>query len=44
MDQLRERQQELEAARLHLEEERTVLEHEIMQHNDEVRARARDVH
>jgi hypothetical protein len=29
MNQLRERQQELKTARLHLEEERAALEHEI---------------
>jgi Trm5-related predicted tRNA methylase len=44
MNQLWERQRDLEIVWLHLEEERTTLEHEIAQHCDEVRAWAHDVH
>jgi hypothetical protein len=38
MNQLWERQRELETTRLYLEEERAALKHEITQHHDEVRA------
>jgi hypothetical protein len=44
MNQLRESQQELKTAWLHLEEERAQLEHEITQHRDKMHARAHDVH
>jgi hypothetical protein len=44
MNQLQERQRELKTTSLHLEGERTVLEHKIAQHHDEVRAWAHDAH
>jgi hypothetical protein len=44
MNQLQERQRELETTWLHLEEEHGALKHEIAQHHDEVCARAHNAH